>query len=98
MICSQQIFSRPVFCSVLKSLYSSPKQWQIYPQSYSLFIQYLFFVDQLESDMKYHIFHDFRNSTIYEKKSCNPFRDIQKLKLLANFDVNLKSSPGAVMN
>ena len=46
----------------------------------------------------YHIMHGFRNSTPFKRKSSYHFKDIHKLKLLTNFDVNLTSSPGGVMN
>ena len=44
--------------------------------------------------MKYHILHDFRISTPFEEKSSDHFKDLHKLKLLTNFDVDLISSPG----
>ena len=48
--------------------------------------------------MKYHILHDFRTSDPYKEKSSDRFKDLHKLKFLANFDVSLISSPGVVMN
>ena len=48
--------------------------------------------------MKYHILHDFRTSTPYMEKSSDHFKDLHKLKLLTNLDINLTSSPGGVMN
>ena len=45
--------------------------------------------------MKCYILHDSRTSTPYKEKSS---KEHQKLKLLANFDVNLTSVLGAVMN
>ena len=39
--------------------------------------------------MKYHILHDFRTPTLFMEKSSDPFKDLKKLKLLTNFDVNL---------
>ena len=52
----------------------------------------------LKFDMKYHIFLDFRTSTPFKGKSSDHFKDPHKLKLLTNFDVNLTSSPGGIMN
>ena len=52
----------------------------------------------LEFDMKYHILHDFRTSTGFEEKSSNHFKDLYKLKLLPNFDVNLISFLGGATN
>ena len=52
----------------------------------------------LEIDRKYHILHDFGTSTRVNKKSSDHFKDLHNLKLLTNFDVNLTSSPGVVMN
>ena len=37
--------------------------------------------------MKYHIFHVFRTSTALKEKSSDHFKDLNKLKLLTNFDV-----------
>ena len=48
--------------------------------------------------MKYHSLHDFRTSTPFKEKSSDNFKDVQKLKLLTNFDVILTSSPEGVMN
>ena len=48
--------------------------------------------------MKYGILHDFRTSTPVKEKSSDHFKDLQTLKLLANFDVNLTVSPRGVMN
>ena len=39
--------------------------------------------------MKYHILHDFGTSTSFKEKSSDHFKDLQKLKLLTNVDVNL---------
>ena len=48
--------------------------------------------------MTYHIFHDFRASTPFKEKSSVNFKELHKLKLLTNFDVNLMSSLGGVAN
>ena len=37
--------------------------------------------------MKNHILHVFRTSTAFKEKSSDHFKDIYKLKLMANFDV-----------
>ena len=51
----------------------------------------------MEFDMKYHILHVF--SFVYVKeKLLHHFKNLHNLKLLTNFDVNLTSSPGGVMN
>ena len=52
----------------------------------------------LEFDMKYHTLHDFRTSTPSKEKSSDPFKDLQKLKLLTNFGVSLTTFLGRVMN
>ena len=41
--------------------------------------------------MKYHIFHDYITFTPFEEKSCDYLKNLHKLKLLTNFDVNLTS-------
>ena len=46
--------------------------------------------------MKYHFLHDFGISTPPEEKCSDHFKDLHKLKLLINFDVNLTSSAGRV--
>ena len=48
--------------------------------------------------MKYHILYDFRFSVPYKEKSSDNFKDFHKLKLPINFDVNLTSFLGGVMN
>ena len=51
--------------------------------------------------MKYHILHVFRTSTVFEGKSSDYFKDLNKLKLLINFDVNmpfLRGVPNYVLN
>ena len=48
--------------------------------------------------MKNHIFHDFRTFTPFMEKSSDHFKDLHKLKLLTNFDVNHICSPGGVTN
>ena len=40
--------------------------------------------------VKYHIMHGFRNSTLFKRNSSNHFKDLHNLKLLKNFDVNLR--------
>ena len=52
----------------------------------------------LELDTKYHILHDFSTSIPFKNKSSDHFKDLHRLKLLTNFDVNLTSSPGGAMN
>ena len=42
--------------------------------------------------MTYHILHDFRASTSFQEKSSDYFKDLYKLKLLTNFEINLASS------
>ena len=44
-------------------------------------------------DMKYHILHNFKTSTSIKGK-----KDFPKLKLLKDFDFNLTSSPGGILN
>ena len=39
--------------------------------------------------MKYRILYDFRTSASFKEKSSDHFKDLHKLKLLTNFDVNL---------
>ena len=53
---------------------------------------------ELEFDMKYHILHDFRTSTPFKEESCHHFKDLQRLKLLTDIDVDLNSLPGGFMN
>ena len=48
--------------------------------------------------MKHHIMHAFGISTPCEKKSTDHFKDLHKLKLQANFGVNLTLSLGGVIN
>ena len=48
--------------------------------------------------MKYHILHVFRTSTTFKEKSYDHLKDIYKLKLLTNFDVNMTSFLGGVPN
>ena len=47
--------------------------------------------------MKYHILHDFRNCTPL-KKSFDHFKDLDKLKLLRNSEVDLTYLQGIFMN
>ena len=48
--------------------------------------------------MKYHVLHDFITSTPFEKKSSDHFKDLHKMELLTNFDINLISFLRGVMN
>ena len=48
--------------------------------------------------MKYHALHDFITSTHFEEKSSDHFKDLHKMELLTNFDINLTSCLGGVMN
>ena len=48
--------------------------------------------------MKYQVLHVFRASTTFKKKSSDHFKDLHKLKLLTNFDVNITSFLGGVSN
>ena len=48
--------------------------------------------------MKNHVSHKFRTSTPFEEKSSDHFKDLHKLKLLTNFDVNLTLFLGGVIN
>ena len=48
--------------------------------------------------MKYHILHAISTSTLFKEESSDHFKDLHKMKLLANFEVNLTSSPGGVTN
>ena len=48
--------------------------------------------------MKYQILHDFRTPTPFKEKSSDHFKDLYKLKLLTNFNVNLTSFLGGVIN
>ena len=46
-------------------------------------------------DKKYHILHDFRTFISFKGKSSDRLKiELHKLKLLTNFDINLKSSLG----
>ena len=51
-----------------------------------------------EFDIKYHVLHDFITCTPFEEKSSDHFKDIHKMELLTNFDINLTSFLGEVMN
>ena len=42
-------------------------------------------------DVKYSILHDFRKSALFKEKLSDHFKDLHKLKLLTNLDVNLTS-------
>ena len=48
--------------------------------------------------MKYHILQVFKISIEFVKKSSDHFKDIYKLKLLTNFDVNMTSFLNGVPN
>ena len=48
--------------------------------------------------MKYHILHYFRTSIPFKEKFSDHFKDFHKMELLTNFDVNLTSFLGGVMN
>ena len=48
--------------------------------------------------MKYHNLHDFRTSTPFKENSSDHFKEVYKLKLPTNFDVNLTSLPAGLMN
>ena len=52
----------------------------------------------LEFDTKYHILQDFKTSTQFDEKFSDHFKDLYKLKLLQNLDVNLTSFLGGVIN
>ena len=44
--------------------------------------------------MRYYFLHDFRISTSCKEKSSDHFKDLHRLKLLTNFDINLTSFLG----
>ena len=48
--------------------------------------------------MKYHVLHDFVTSTLFEEKSSDHFKDLHKMELFTNFDINLTSFLGRVLN
>ena len=48
--------------------------------------------------MKYHVLHDFITSIPFEEKSSDHFKDLHKMELLTNFDINLTSFLEGVMN
>ena len=52
--------------------------------------------------MKYHIFQVFKTSIDFIEKSSDHFNDIEKLKLLTSFDVNIMpfliGAPNYVLN
>ena len=48
--------------------------------------------------MKYHILHNFRTFTPFKETSSDHFKDLGKLEPLTDFEVNLTSCPGGVMN
>ena len=48
--------------------------------------------------MKYHVLHDFITSIPFEEKFSHHFKDLHKMELLTNFDINLTSFLEGVMN
>ena len=48
--------------------------------------------------MKYYILHDFKAPTLCKEKSSDNFKDLHKLSLLTDVDVNLTSFLGGVTN
>ena len=48
--------------------------------------------------MNYHILHHFRTSASFKEKSSDHFKDLHKMELLTNFDINLTTFLGGVMN
>ena len=48
--------------------------------------------------MKYHLLHDFLTSTLFEQKSSDHFKDLDKMEVMTNFDISLKSFLGEVRN
>ena len=46
--------------------------------------------------MRYHILHDFGTYTPFKEKFSDHFKDLHKVKLLTNLDINLTSFPGGV--
>ena len=48
--------------------------------------------------MKYHILHYLRTSTPFKEKPFDHFKEVHKMEHLTNFDVNLTSFLGGVMN
>ena len=48
--------------------------------------------------MKYHILHDFTAPILFKEESSDHFKALHKLKLLTNFNVNLTSFLGEVIN
>ena len=48
--------------------------------------------------MEYHSLHHFRTSTPFKEKSSDHFKDLHRLKLLTNLDVNLILFRGGVIN
>ena len=48
--------------------------------------------------MKYHVLHDFCTSTPFKENSSGHFKDLNKMDVLTNFDFNLTSFLGGVMN
>ena len=45
---------------------------------------------------KYHILHVFNTSTAFKENSSNHVKDLYKMELLTNFDVNMTSFLGRV--
>ena len=48
--------------------------------------------------MKYHILHGSRTSTPFKEKFSEHFKNLNKMKVLTNFDTNLTSFLGGVIN
>ena len=48
--------------------------------------------------MKYHILHHFRTSTPFKESPFDHFKDLHKIGPLTNFDVNLTSFLGGIIN
>ena len=48
--------------------------------------------------MRNHNLPDFRTSTLLKEKSSDHFKDLDRFKLLTNFDVNLTSFLGGLIN
>ena len=75
----------------------SPSQQQ-FPHSWTFDTNHITLRSGLEFDIKYHILRDFRTSTSFKEISSHHFKDLHKLKLLKDFDLNITSSPRGVIN
>ena len=51
-----------------------------------------------EFEMKCYILHDYGTFTPFTEKSFDQFKDLHQLMLLKNFDINLTSLLGGVVN